>query len=66
MKEWMKDSLDGKKMTTVLRNERSWWRRVTSGVPQSLIKAPLMFLVYENDQPDGTNAVIAFVPVQVS
>ena len=32
--DWMKDYLSSREMRTVIREEKSGWRRVTSGVPQ--------------------------------
>ena len=45
----MKDSLDGKKMGTVIRGEKSELKDVTGGVTQGLGLVPVMFIVYIND-----------------
>ncbi len=58
-KEWIKDYLDGREMRTVVRDEKSQCRRVTSGVPQGLALAPIVFLMYVNDMPQGINSYIS-------
>ena len=36
-------------MRIVIKDEKSEWREVKNGVPQGLVLAPIMFLVYVND-----------------
>ena len=50
---WMRSYLRGRKMKTIVRGVGSQWADVTSGVPQGSVLAPLMFLIYVNDLPDG-------------
>lgn len=45
-------------MRTVIRDEKSKERRVTSGVPQRFVLAPVLFFVYMNDMPRGINSYI--------
>ncbi len=58
-KEWIKEYLDGRKMQTIVRDEKSQWRRVSIGAPQGLVLAPIMFLTYVKDIPQGINSYIS-------
>ena len=50
---WMTDFLVGREMRTVIRGCKSSWRKVTSGVPQGSVFAPVMFAVYINPYKAG-------------
>lgn len=56
---WMKDYfLDGTEMRKVIRNVKSEWIKVTSGILQGSVQAPLLFLVYVSDMMGGINSYI--------
>ena len=56
--KWMKDYLQGREMSTVIRDSKSSWCEVTSGVPQGSVLAPIMFQIYINDMTEGLNSYI--------
>ena len=55
-REWMQDYLKDREMRTVIREETSRWRNVTSGVPQGSVLAPIMFQIYVNDMQCGVTS----------
>ena len=46
-------------MRTVVKDEKSEWREVKSGVSQGSVLAPIMFLVYVNDMTDEVGHYIS-------
>ena len=50
MQDYLKDR---EILRTVIREETSRWRNVTSGVLQGSVLAPIMFQVYVNDMQCG-------------
>ena len=55
LKNWMEDYLKGREVRTVVKDEKSEWKEVKSGVPQGSVLAPIMILVYVNDMTEGVN-----------
>ena len=56
--KWMESYLNGREMRTVIKDVKSEWRAVESGVPQGSVLAPILFLIYINDMPEGVKSYI--------
>ncbi len=46
---WMEDYLQGREVRKVIRDANSSQQKVTSGVPQGSLLAPIMFQIYVDD-----------------
>ena len=56
MLKWIESYLRGREMRTVIKDVKSDWLAVESGVPQGSVLAPVLFLVYVNDLPEGVTS----------
>ena len=61
LKNWMEDYLKGRQMRSVVKDEKSEWREVKSGVPQGSVLAPIIFLIYVNDMTEGVSSYISLL-----
>ena len=52
---WMDDYLQDREMRTIIKDSKSSWREVTSGVPQGSVLAPIMLQLYVNDMTKELN-----------
>ena len=50
---WIHNFLTGCCQLVILRNSRSFWKKVTSGAPQGSILGPILFLIYVNYIPNA-------------
>ena len=57
--KWMEDFLSNREMRTVIKDQKSEWCSVKSGVSQGSVLSPVMFLVYVNYMTEGVNSYMS-------
>ncbi len=50
---WISDFLRGGEMRTMVKDRKSSWREVISGVPQESVLTPFMFAIYVYHMMEG-------------
>ena len=56
---WMEDFLVDREMRVIIKDKKSPWCKVNSGVPQGSVLAPIMFAIYVNDIDEGVNSYMS-------
>ena len=55
---FLRDYLANREICVVIDGQKSTWHKINAGVPQGAILAPLLFLCFTNDLPEGLQCIV--------